>query len=167
MTSIFSCKNRKKFWGGRDVVGTIWMILPQYAIPGGGWFQITTRPGMHVREVTESTICLSLNHIILHTDYFLPSKIVFIFNRYKQMAKMHKEEERKNLANKFDAQGRSLLSLEEERQTEKRKIEKMVKEISEIIDAETVSKTLPDRKFFFLHINTLVEVAKHYKNSIW
>ena len=36
------------------------------------------------------------------------------------MAKMHKEEERKNLANKFDAQGRSLLSLEEERQTEKR-----------------------------------------------
>ena len=82
------------------------------------------------------------------------------------MAKMHKEEERKNLANKFNAQGRSLLSLEEERQTEKRKIEKMVKEISEIIDAETVSKTLPDRKFFFLHINTLVEVAKHYKNSL-
>ena len=82
------------------------------------------------------------------------------------MAKMHKEEERKNLANKFDAQGRSLLSLEEERQTEKRKIEKMVKEISEIIDAETLSKTLPDRKFFFLHINTLVEVAKYYENSL-
>ena len=114
----------------------------------------------------KSTMVLSLNHIILHTNYFLVSKIVFIFNRYKQMAKMHKEEERKNLANKFDAQGRSLLSLEEERQTEKRKIEKMVKEISEMIDAETVSKTLPDRKFFFLHINTLVEVAKHYKNSL-
>ena len=74
------------------------------------------------------------------------------------MAKNHKEQERKNLANKFDAQGRSLLSLEEERQAEKRKDEKMMKEISEIIDAETMAKTLPQKKFFILHINTLVEV---------
>ena len=49
--------------------------------------------------------------------------------RYKQMAKTWKEQERKNLANKFDAQGRSLLSLEEERQAEKRKDDKMMKEI--------------------------------------
>ena len=60
MTSIFSCKNRKKFWEGRDVVGTIWMILPQYAIPGGGWFQIMTRPGMYVWKLTKSTMCLLL-----------------------------------------------------------------------------------------------------------
>ena len=74
------------------------------------------------------------------------------------MAKNHKEQERKNLANKFDAQGRSLLSLEEERQAEKRKDDKMMKEISEIIDAEMLAKTLPKKKFFILHINTLVEV---------
>ena len=74
------------------------------------------------------------------------------------MAKTWKEQERKNLANKFDAQGRSLLSLEEERQAEKRKDDKMMKEISEIIDAETMAKTLPTKKFFILHINTLVEV---------
>ena len=74
------------------------------------------------------------------------------------MAKTHKEQERTNLANKFDAQGRSLLSLEEERQAETRKYDKMIKEISEIIDTEMISKTLPEHKFFILHINELVEV---------
>ena len=63
MTSIFSCKNRKKFWDGRDVVGTIWMILPQYATQDGGWFQIMTRPGMYVWKLTKSTMCL------YHTSY--------------------------------------------------------------------------------------------------
>ena len=75
------------------------------------------------------------------------------------MAKNHKEQERQNLSNKFDAQGRSLLSLEEERQAEKRKKDKMIKEITEIVDDETQAKTLPLRKFFILHINTLVEVG--------
>jgi hypothetical protein len=76
------------------------------------------------------------------------------------MAKNHKEKERENLSNKFDAQGRSLLSLEEERQGEKRKNDKMIKEINEIVDAETLAKTLPLKKFFILHINELVEVFK-------
>ena len=75
------------------------------------------------------------------------------------MAKNHKEQERHNLANKYDAQGRSLLSLEEERTAEKRKNEKMIKEINEIIDEETIAKSLPQRKFFILHINLLVEVS--------
>ena len=75
------------------------------------------------------------------------------------MAKNHKEQERQNLSNKFDAQGRSLLSLEEERQAEKRKKDKMIKEITEIVEDEFQAKTLPLRKFFILHINTLVEVS--------
>ena len=78
--------------------------------------------------------------------------------RYKAIAKNHKEQERLNLANKFDASGRSLLSLEEERLAEKRKNEKMLKEINEIVEEETIAKNLPQRKFFILHINTLVEV---------
>ena len=60
MTSIFSCKNRKKFWDGKDVAGTIWMILLQYATQDGGWFQITTRPGKCVWKLIKSTMCLLL-----------------------------------------------------------------------------------------------------------
>ena len=78
------------------------------------------------------------------------------------MAKNHKEQERQNLSNKFDAQGRSLLSLEEERQAEKRKNDKMIKEINEVVDAEMLAKTLPLKKFFILHINTLVEVFQSH-----
>ena len=78
------------------------------------------------------------------------------------MAKTHKEQERQNLANKFDAQGRSLLSLDEERKAETRKHEKMIKEISEIIETEMISKNLPQRKFFILHINELVEVNQNW-----
>ena len=74
------------------------------------------------------------------------------------MAKNYKEQERNNLANKFDAQGRSLLSLEEERQAETRKHDKMIKEIHEIVDEASIAKCLPQRKFFILHINKLVEV---------
>ena len=74
------------------------------------------------------------------------------------MAKNHKEEERKNLANKHDAQGRTLLSIEEERLAEQRRLEKMTKEINEIVDEAAIAKVLHQRKFFILHINKLVEV---------
>ena len=95
------------------------------------------------------------------SEMFLPRDCNFNmvnFNRYKVMAKNYKEQERNNLANKFDAQGRSLLSLEEERQAETRKHDKMIKEIHEIVDEASIAKCLPQRKFFILHINKLVEV---------
>ena len=76
------------------------------------------------------------------------------------MAKTHKEEERKNLANKHDAQGRTLLSIEEERLAEQRRLERMTKEINEIVDEASIAKCLHQRKFFILHINKLVEVIK-------
>ena len=81
------------------------------------------------------------------------------------MAKNHKEEERNNLATKHDAQGRTLLSIEEERLAEQRRLERMTREISEIVDEASIAKCLHQRKFFILHINKLVEVIQKRNND--
>ena len=78
------------------------------------------------------------------------------------MAKNYKEQERSNLANKFDAQGRSLLSLEEERKGEERKKHKRKIEINQIVHDASVAKCLPQTKFFIIHMTTLVEVTYVY-----
>ena len=73
---------------------------------------------------------------------------------------MAKQGKTSDLANKFDAQGRSLLDIENEKLEAERKAAEMIKAIKDSVMAGRESGTLGQQKFYFIHFNILCEVWK-------
>jgi hypothetical protein len=71
---------------------------------------------------------------------------------------MAKQGKASDLANKFDAQGRSLLDIENEKLEAEREFAAMIKTIRDTVRAERESGTLAQKKFYFIHFNILCEV---------
>lgn len=81
-------------------------------------------------------------------------------SRYKEMAKNAKERERDNLAHKFDAQGRSLLDIETEKERKEREYASMMSDIEETIKTGCLSGTITKQKFYTIHFNILEETSE-------
>lgn len=74
------------------------------------------------------------------------------------MAKKHKAEDKINLAQKFDATGRSLQEIQDEKEGQNRKFSLMIKTIQDSIRSAKLQRQLPNKKFYFIHFNILCEV---------
>lgn len=81
--------------------------------------------------------------------------------RYKEMARQAKEMAKKDLSSKFDAQGRSLLDIESEKQELQAARREMEARIAEIVQSSNQMGILAKQKFFFIHFNTLCVTQKN------
>ncbi len=74
------------------------------------------------------------------------------------MAKKKKEEDRLDLSNRFDHQGRSLLDIENEQKDRERYETDMRRDVQDTVQEAFKTGTLVKEKFYFVHFNTMCTV---------
>lgn len=79
--------------------------------------------------------------------------------RYKAMAKQWKAQDKLDLSNKFNHEGRSLLDIENERKAEEEAQMHIKRETLETVESAFAKGTLADEKFYIVHFNYLCEVS--------
>lgn len=78
--------------------------------------------------------------------------------RYKDMAKKHKEEERKDLSRRFDHTGRSLQDIENERRAAEEAAAAMRAEVDAVVGTTAANATIVKETFVLVNFSTLCEV---------
>ena len=75
------------------------------------------------------------------------------------MAKDHKAQTKSNLAKTYDASGRSLLEIEEEKAAVEAEKTEILKNIDTLVRNASSNGILVKEKFLFIHVNTLCVVS--------